>query len=183
MLCLYGLIFRQPSPFPRIQGSDIQTMTNERPPLKHLDVLLATWFGAGYLPKAPGTWGSLAALPFAYVILWLGGPAALAVATVVVSVIGIWAAEGYMRQSGAHDPGAVVIDEVAGQWLTLLAAGLNPVLFIVGFILFRLFDVLKPWPISWADREIQGGLGVMADDILAGVFAGSTVYVLARLMA
>lgn len=149
-----------------------------RPNLAHPGVLLATWFGAGYLPKAPGTWGSLGALPFAWLLVDLGGWPALAVATVLVTLVGIWAAHNYMELSGTHDPGAVVIDEVAGQWLVLLFAPLDPTVYAIGFALFRLFDVWKPWPISWADRNIGGAIGVMFDDVLAGLFGLAALSVL-----
>ena len=94
-------------------------------PLTHPASLLATWFGAGLMPYAPGTWGSFAALPLAWLILHFGGIWHLAAATVAVSLIGWWAAAQYIRAMGREDPGDVVIDEVAGQWLTLLAAGDN----------------------------------------------------------
>jgi len=147
-----------------------------RPSLNTPAVLLATWFGAGYYPKAPGTWGSLAALPFAWIIVEFGGVYALAAAAVVVFIIGLWAATGFMEKAQTHDPGPVVIDEVVGQWIVLLAAPLDPGAYAVGFILFRIFDVLKPWPISWADRAIDGAFGVMVDDVLAGL-AGLAVLI------
>ena len=133
--------------------------------------MLATWFGAGLLPKAPGTWGSLAALPFAWAMADWGGPALLAVATLVVTVVGWIVSDAYVRRTGVNDPSEVVIDEVAGQWLTLLAVPPDPVFYVAGFALFRLFDIRKPWPVGWADRELGGGLGVMVDDLLAGVYA------------
>lgn len=129
--------------------------------------LLATWFGSGLLPLAPGTWGSLAALPCAWVIVWAGGTWALIAATVVVALLGWWAAEVYAAATGRDDPGAVVIDEVAGQWLVLLPAGTDITLYIAGFVLFRIFDITKPWPAIWADRNLHGGLGIMLDDLLA----------------
>ena len=148
----------------------------ERPSLGNPGILLATWFGAGYLPKAPGTWGSLAALPFAWVIVGFLGWMGLAVACVLVFAVGLWSAAVYMGQSGAHDPGPVVIDEVAGQWLTLLVVPPDLALYGVGFVLFRLADIFKPWPASWADREVPGALGVMLDDVIAGVYAAAALY-------
>ncbi len=153
----------------------IATMT-QRPSLKAPRILLATWFGAGYAPKAPGTFGSVAALPVGWIIAVSGGWEMLFAAAVLVTVIGVWAADGYMAESGTHDPGPVVIDEVAGQWLAMVPAsalGAPAVLGIaLAFVLFRLFDILKPWPISWADKQVGGGFGVMLDDVLAGVAAG-----------
>lgn len=150
----------------------------QRPPLSDLRILLATWFGSGYSPKAPGTAGSLLALPFGWAIAEFGGQIWLAIAIVVVTLIGVWVANVYMAQAGEHDPGPVVIDEVAGQWLAMLplAAAITWQTVLIAFVLFRLFDIVKPWPISWADRNIEGGLGVMLDDILAGVAAAACLY-------
>ena len=139
-------------------------------PLSHPACLLATWFGSGLLRPAPGTWGSLAALPFAWGIAYFAGPIALAVATGAVFALGCWAAGVSERASGGKDPGVVVIDEVAGQWLVLIAAPLDPWSYLAGFVLFRICDILKPWPASWADRNVTGGLGIMLDDILAALF-------------
>jgi len=145
--------------------------------------LLATWFGAGLLPWAPGTWGSLAALPCGWLLYWLTGPLGLLAGTAVVFCLGLWAAQGYEQSLAVQDPGAIVIDEVAGQWLALLAAGLHggsltlPGI-ALAFLLFRGFDVAKPWPIGWADRHLKGAFGIMADDIIAGLYAAVLVYAL-----
>ncbi len=141
-----------------------------RPSLRDPALLLATWFGAGLLPKAPGTWGSLAALPFAWIIVRLGGPDALAAATGLVFLVGIWAAGRAIGATGLEDPQLVVIDEVAGQWLVLLLAPTTLFHYALGFALFRLLDITKPWPACWADRQVHGGLGVMLDDVLAAVY-------------
>jgi phosphatidylglycerophosphatase A len=141
---------------------------------------LATWFGAGLLPKAPGTWGSLVALPFAWGLVWWGGPWLLLAAAAVVFGLGLWAAGRYMQAVGVHDPGAVVIDEVAAQWLTLCVAPLNPLAYLLGFVLFRIADVLKPWPASWLDRRVGGALGVMVDDLAAALYAGAALWLIAR---
>jgi phosphatidylglycerophosphatase A len=134
-------------------------------------LVLATWFGVGNLPAAPGTFGSLAALPIAWLLAYHGGPLALAVAGVAVFGVGWWASKVYIETTGIDDPGPVVIDEVAGQWLTLLAAA--PGVWwhwLAGFVLFRFFDIVKPWPVGWADQRIKGGFGVMFDDILAAIY-------------
>ena len=144
--------------------------------------LIATWFGAGLMVRAPGTWGSFAALPFAWAIVYWSGALGLALATVAISLAGWWAAERYIQALGQEDPGDVVVDEVAGQWLTLLPAGLDIGLFAAGFVLFRLADILKPWPASWADRNVKGGLGTMVDDLFAGLYAGLAVYGLGLLI-
>lgn len=148
----------------------------KRPGLSNPAVLLATWFGAGYLPKAPGTWGSLAALPFAWLIHGQFGWPGLALATVGVFFIGIWCSTVYIGLSGADDPGPVVIDEVAGQWLVLIAVTPEPLLYALGFVFFRIADITKPWPASWADKTVKGGFGVMLDDILAAIYAGLLLF-------
>jgi phosphatidylglycerophosphatase A len=137
--------------------------------------VLATWFGSGLSPWAPGTAGSLAALPFAGLLAWAGGPWLLLAAAVAVFGVGVWASAVYRRRAGREDPGEVVIDEVAGQWLALVPAPLDPVLYTLGFLAFRLFDIWKPWPVGWLDRRVPGGLGIMLDDIAAGVYAGAVV--------
>lgn len=133
--------------------------------------VIATWFGAGRMPVAPGTAGSLAALPFGWAIVHLGGNAALLVAIAAISLIGWWAAGRYAEATGMDDPGSVVVDEVVGQWIALLAVPLAPLPYALAFIAFRLFDIAKPWPVNWADRRLPGGLGIMADDVLAGLYA------------
>jgi phosphatidylglycerophosphatase A len=142
----------------------------ERPNLTIPSVLVATWFGAGYLPKAPGTWGSLAALPFSWVIMQQFGMAVLIGAAAVLFFVGIWAANGYMAETGTHDPGPVVVDEVVGQWLVLSILPLELIWYLLGFAVFRLFDIVKPWPIKWLDRRVEGGFGVMIDDVGAAVY-------------
>ena len=142
-----------------------------RPAFWHPAHLLATWFGAGLFPMAPGTAGSLAALPFAYLISHYLGIVGLGVAIAIVFTIGIWAAHHYSKRTASHDAGPIVIDEVAGQWLALLLVPADIVLYAIGFALFRLADIVKPWPIGWADRKVKGGFGVMFDDLLAGGLA------------
>jgi len=139
---------------------------------------LATWGGTGLLPWAPGTFAALTALPLAWLLTAAGGVWLLLTAALAVFVLGIWAAERYMAAVGIHDPTAVVIDEIAGQWLTLCVAPLEPVAYLVGFVLFRIFDVLKPWPASWLDRRVGGAFGVMIDDIAAAAYAGGALAVL-----
>jgi len=147
-------------------------------PARHPAVLLATWFGVGLIPIAPGTWGSLAALPFAWAILSLWGATGLAIAIAIVFFAGWWAAATVSKAGAIKDPGFVVIDEVAGQWLALLAAPRDPLAWVLAFLLFRIFDIWKPWPVRWADQDITGGLGVMLDDLLAAVYAALVLSVL-----
>ncbi|MBV8506798.1 MAG: phosphatidylglycerophosphatase A [Alphaproteobacteria bacterium] len=140
-------------------------------PLWHPALVLGTWFGVGLLPVMPGTWGSLAALPCAWAIRSIWGVAGLAIAAVIVFAVGCWAAGALAKTSGAKDPGAIVIDEVAAQWLVLLPAPLDPLSYAAAFSLFRIFDIWKPWPAGLADRRFPGGLGIMLDDLLAAVYA------------
>ena len=142
----------------------------------HPIALLATWFGSGLLPKAPGTWGSLAALPFAIVIVAFGGTWGLLAATVVATLVGVWAAGVYAARSGRQDPQAVVIDEVAGQWLALVPVADDLRLYAVAFLAFRFFDIVKVWPAGRIDRELKGGWGIMLDDIVAGLYAAALTY-------
>ena len=144
--------------------------------------LIATWGGAGLLRHAPGSWGSLAALPCAYGLQVGFGPVGLAVAAVVLFAAGCWATRVYLGAVGGHDPPTVVVDEVVGQWLTLLPAALDPMLYLAGFALFRGFDILKPWPIGLAERRIPGAYGVMLDDVLAGLYAGLLLFAFARFL-
>ena len=132
---------------------------------------LATWFGIGLIKFAPGTWGSFAALPFAWVIYEIWGAPGLALATLLVSLTGVWVSHIHAQQSPDEDPSEIVIDEVAGMWLTLLAAPLDIFYYLIGFAFFRIADIWKPWPASWADNAVKGGAGIMLDDIFAGVYA------------
>jgi len=138
---------------------------------------LATVFGVGRAPVAPGTFGSAAGV---ILFLLLSGlsPVLYAVTLVGVTCLAIWAAEAYERQTGAHDDGRIVIDEVTGQLVALtplVLAGRSRSFFLVvtGFVLFRVFDVWKPGPIRWLDRNVAGGAGVVLDDVLAGGFAAA----------
>lgn len=153
-----------------------------RPPLSNSGVLLATWFGAGYLPKAPGTWGSLAALPIGWVIHGHWGVLGLIAACILVFGAGVWASNVYIGLTNEADPGPVVVDEVVGQWLTLLVASTTLFDYALAFVLFRAADIIKPWPVSWADREIKGGLGVMLDDVLAAGYATAALAFVKALM-
>jgi phosphatidylglycerophosphatase A len=125
----------------------------------------------------PGSWGSLAALPCAWLIRSLWGVAGLAAAAAITFAVGCWAAGTLAKTSGVKDPGMIVIDEVAAQWLVLLPAPLNPLSYAAAFVLFRIFDIWKPWPVRWADRRLSGGLGIMLDDLLAAVYAVLVLWV------
>jgi len=140
-------------------------------PLRHPAPLIATGAGIGLLPLMPGTWASLAALPCAWAISTLAGRAALAAAAVLAFALGCWAAAVVARASGREDPGFIVVDEVAAQWLVLLAAPLDWRAYLAAFLLFRVFDVMKPWPVRAIERRVAGGLGIMLDDVAAAFYA------------
>jgi phosphatidylglycerophosphatase A len=140
---------------------------------------VATWFGCGLVPKAPGTMGTLGAIPL-YLLVAREGQAGVAVAALVVTAVGVWAASVVARDLGKKDPQIVVVDEAAGFLLTMLPAREPTWLAVVaGFVLFRLFDMLKPWPIRKLEA-LPGGWGIVLDDIGAGVL-GAAVMVGLRL--
>lgn len=132
---------------------------------------LASWFGCGFLNPAPGTWGSLGALPFGILIYAYGGTVTLFICSILITLIGLWASDKFDNDMGGHDSKMIVIDEVAGQWIAMLPAFGNPLLIGLSFLLFRFFDILKPGPIGWIDKNMEGAKGVMYDDVLAGIFA------------
>jgi phosphatidylglycerophosphatase A len=135
--------------------------------------LIATWFGCGYSPVAPGTVGSLAALAIAWPLAHYAGwqPLWFLAPVVVLTGPSIWAADVTARESGQKDPQIVVVDEVLGQWLALAGARhLNIPGWIAAFLLFRLFDIWKPFPINRLE-DLPGGTGIIADDLMAGVYA------------
>ena len=141
------------------------------PAWRDAPTFVATVGGVGLLPRAPGSWGSLAALPAAWLLLQHFGPLALGAAALAAFALGWWASAMVIRRTGGDDPGPIVIDEVAGQFVALLPAAADLWQFALGFVLFRIADIVKPWPVSWLDRRVKGGFGVMADDIVAGIFA------------
>lgn len=144
--------------------------------------LFLTFFGAGLSPKAPGTIGTLAALPIGLMILYCLGMQTLFLITVVISIVGVFEINKYERTTGIHDHQQIVIDEAAGMWLSLMIAlstasqihypyaEISAI--VLSFLTFRLFDIWKPSTIGKIDRDVSGGLGVMGDDILAGIAGG-----------
>ncbi len=138
---------------------------------KHPATWVATWFGSGLMQPAPGTWGSIGALPFGIALLFFGGVPALLLGLAVVCAIGLWACREVERMTGDEDAPYIVIDEVAGIFIALIPAGLSPLSILAAFALFRFFDIVKPWPVSWLDRELPGAWGVMLDDVMAGIYA------------
>ena len=153
--------------------------------------LIATFFYVGHMRPAPGTWGSLAALPAAWMIYALFGPWGLIAGIVLSYVLGVWATGIETKGKDNHDPSEIVIDEVCGQWIALLPLAFGAMRqdadilalwpgWIAAFALFRLFDITKWGPVGWADR-MAGPTGVMLDDVIAGVFAALGVTALAAL--
>lgn len=152
---------------------------------------ITTFFYVGLLRPAPGTWGSLAALPAAWVLHQVGGFWLLLVATLAITGLGWWATGIETRDRDDKDPSEIVIDEVAGQWIALWPVSLEAMMagadvialwpgIVTAFIAFRAFDILKPGPVGWADRQ-PGAFGVMADDVIAGWLAAMVVALLAAL--
>jgi phosphatidylglycerophosphatase A len=138
---------------------------------------IATVGGIGRIPAMPGTWASAAALPAAWALYVAGGAPLLALATLAVFLVGLWASGVAADEAGVKDPGWIVIDEIAGQWLVLLVVPPNIELYALGFVLFRIADIWKPWPASWADRALSGGAGVMVDDLFAAAWAALALIV------
>lgn len=139
-----------------------------RPAMRDPIQFLAFGFGSGLSPKAPGTFGTLAALPLYGLIanqpLWLYGGIVL-----FAAVIGVWICDRASRALGVHDHPGIVWDEFVGLWIALYAVPVEAAWILAGFVVFRVFDIAKPWPIGWLDQKVSGGFGIMIDDIVAGV--------------
>ena len=132
--------------------------------------LLAFGFGAGLSPKAPGTMGTIVAV-LIYLLLPSMPPIIYAGLVLLSFVFGIWICAKTAEDLGVHDHGGIVWDEFVGYWITMFMAPSGLFWVLLGFVLFRLLDIFKPWPIKWADKELAGGLGIMLDDVLAGIMA------------
>ncbi|TXH68603.1 MAG: phosphatidylglycerophosphatase A [Thiothrix sp.] len=144
--------------------------------------LLAFGFGSGLSPVAPGTVGTLAAIPL-YLILSLFPSWFYLLMVFFAFIVGIWICGESAKQLGEHDYGGIVWDEFVGFWITMIAAPSGLLWVIAGFIIFRIFDIWKPWPIYVADHKIHGGLGIMLDDVLAGIYSLMVMQVLAFFLA
>jgi phosphatidylglycerophosphatase A len=144
--------------------------THPRPAMRDPIQFLAFGFGSGLSPKAPGTFGTLAALPLYALIanqpLWLYGGIVL-----FAALIGVWICDRASHALGVHDHPGIVWDEFVGLWITLYAVPVEAAWVVAGFVVFRVFDIAKPWPIGWLDKRVSGGFGIMIDDIVAGVLA------------
>jgi phosphatidylglycerophosphatase A len=132
---------------------------------------LAFGFGCGLATKAPGTWGTLVALPLMAILqVFLPNPVILAFCLPLFA-LGVWASEVTGRALGVSDHGGIVIDEIVAMMIVLCFTPETPLAWLLAFALFRLFDIVKPWPINWFDQRVKGGLGVMIDDLIAAIFA------------
>ena len=159
----------------------------------NLQKLFLTFFGSGLSPVAPGTVGTAAAMPFGLAIMYYFGVNSLTTVVIVLSIIAIFEINKYEKQGGEHDDKSIVIDEAVGVWLTMaityggIALWKNDyILYIAGilsFLSFRLFDIWKPSTIGYIDRKVPGGLGVVGDDLLAGLAAGILNLLIFRILA
>lgn len=138
---------------------------------------LAFGFGAGLSPKAPGTVGTLVAIPIYLLMLEMSFTLYIG-AIVVCFGLGIWLCGRTARDLGVHDHGGIVWDEFVGFWITMILVPATWFWILGAFFAFRLFDILKPFPISWLDKKVSGGLGIMIDDVVAGIYASIVIQIL-----
>lgn len=143
-------------------------------------MVIATGFYSGYLPKAPGTWGSLVGLFLFFMLHTLSLPVYLAVVAGLF-LVGSFAAGEAEKIMDHKDPGLVVIDEIVGMLITMIAVPATPLTMALGFILFRIFDIAKPFPINLVDQRLHGGIGIMLDDVIAGFYSLATIHLLSWL--
>lgn len=149
---------------------------SNRPDLRNPVLLIAFGFGAGLAPAAPGTWGTLLAVPLWWMFSGIGIPLYLLLAAAAF-VAGIWICGRASAALGEHDHAGIVIDEVVGYFAALAVVPADPVWLVLSFVVFRAFDILKPWPIGWLDRRVGGGLGIMVDDLIAGLYTVAVLLV------
>ncbi len=151
-------------------------LTNWNKSFFHPSLMISTWFYSGLIPFAPGTFGSIAALTFAWLIIENAGVFGLANAVLIVFVVGLMATKAYISETGKVDPSEVVVDEVVGQWIVCLAIMDNqhPGQYILALLAFRVFDIMKPWPISIFDKR-HDAYGVMMDDVVAGIMGAAVL--------
>ena len=144
-------------------------------------LFFSTGFYSGYIPFAPGTFGTLTALPLCYLlsICSKGGGAVIIIAVILLA---IWLADSSEKLIGKKDPGCIVIDEIAGMLVTLAGLPFNFFTVVMGFVLFRLLDIFKPFPIRYLERKIPGGAGIVIDDLVAGITANITLRIIVYLI-
>lgn len=140
---------------------------------------LAFGFGSGLAPFAPGTFGTMAAIPLYYLLAMLSWPYYIS-AVILAFLLGVYLCEQASNSLGVHDHGGIVWDEFVGMWLTLFLIPNQWYWVLLGFVLFRFFDIVKPFPIKWLDKKVKGGFGIMIDDVIAGVFAWLVLMIVVR---
>lgn len=144
--------------------------------------LIATCGGAGDLRPGPGTWGSLMGLALAVLLMWAAGPVATLAAAIAGFSVGLWASGLYAQAAGLSDPSEVVIDEAAAMMATVALVPFTPAVVVLAFVLFRFFDIVKPWPVSLAERRLKGALGIMADDVVAAALSVGVIWLVHRFL-
>lgn len=162
--------------------ADPDRLSEQHVALRTVPGFFACGFGSGLSPIAPGTAGTVAAIPMAWVLKGLPLPAYLVI-VVVALVFGIYACTTAGRMLGNKDPGVIVWDEIVGFWIAVAFVPMTWPWWLAAFFVFRLFDILKPWPVSWADRRLQGGLGIMLDDVIAGAYTAVALWIAGTLLA
>ncbi|MBQ8481284.1 MAG: phosphatidylglycerophosphatase A [Alphaproteobacteria bacterium] len=157
---------------------------------KKLALILATYFGLGLSPKAPGTVGSIGTIPLAFVLTYFSGIYGILIAAILVTIVGIMATDAVISDQEDKDPGKVVIDEVAGQLLAFVAVADNLYhntqiwwIYLVGLAAFRFFDICKMGPVKWFDSKMKNAYGVMMDDVCAGLMASVVVWMIFKYFA
>ena len=150
--------------------------------LRSPTLLLAFGFGSGLSPKAPGTVGTVAAIPLWWLLAQLPLQSYLLIVA-LAAIVGIVICGRAAEKLGVHDHGGIVWDEFVGFWIAMAALPVTWNSLLFGFVLFRLFDIFKPWPISWLDKKVSGGFGIMIDDVIAGLAAAAVIYVAGMLLA
>ncbi len=148
-----------------------------KPNPKNIVHLFAAGFGSGLAKKAPGTWGTVVALILLWPLSYLGFYTYILVLVICI-IVGIWLCDKTSRDLNVHDHPAIVWDEFCGYWLTMIFAPKTIFFAVSGFVLFRIFDIWKPQPIRWIDKNLHGGLGIMVDDLIAGIFAAIVLQIL-----
>ena len=134
-------------------------------------MVITTLFGLGFSKFAPGTVGSIFGLITAWLIVSYTSNTYLIAAATLVFFIGFFLSNIYSKYLNTNDPSRIIIDELVGQWITLFFLPPEVLYYLIGFILFRFFDIFKPWPVNWADSNLHGGLGIMLDDVFAGIYS------------
>lgn len=142
---------------------------------------LAFGFGSGAIPFAPGTFGTLIAVPIYIAMMWLPDWAYFFI-LLLMFFVGVWLCDKTSKDLGVHDHSGIVWDEIVGYLVTMMMAPAGWMWLLIGFVLFRVLDILKPWPISWLDKHLKGGFGIMLDDVAAGVFALLGVHLINRFL-